>query len=195
MQRVIVGLGNPGTQYNNNRHNIGFMAVDAIAQKYSTGEFAEKFGILYAKTRIKDKDVVLIKPMTYMNNSGIPVAKFTAFFKIDPSKVIVIHDDMDLATGRVKFKHAGGHGGHNGLKSLDSHIGKNYYRLRLGIAHPGDSSKVNSHVLSDFNSDELGIIKQTISFVIDKIDAIMCLDTANVNNLAGQYYKNIIKEE
>jgi len=147
---LLVGLGNPGPTYANNRHNIGFMAVDEIARRHGVGPFRRRFNGLAADSVIHGRQVLLLKPMTYMNRSGESVAGAVRFYKLEPADVVVFHDDIDLAPGRLRVKTGGGHGGHNGLRSIDSHIGRDYRRVRLGIGHPGDKDRVHAYVLHDF---------------------------------------------
>jgi PTH1 family peptidyl-tRNA hydrolase len=151
---VMVGLGNPGSQYALNRHNIGFMALDVIADAYNFPSFSPKNKALVSEGRIANHKVLLIKPMTYMNLSGQAVAPLVSFYKIPLSQVYVIHDDLDVPFGKIKMKQGGGSGGHNGLSSLDSTMGKDYWRLRMGIGHPGHRDAVSSYVLSNFTSSE-----------------------------------------
>jgi PTH1 family peptidyl-tRNA hydrolase len=148
--KIIAGLGNPGAQYAGNRHNIGFMAVDALQRLPSFSPWARKFKAEISEGEIDGEKVLLMKPLTYMNLSGESVGEAMRFFKLAPADIIVIHDELDLLAGRVRIKTGGGHGGHNGLKSLDAHCGKEYRRLRLGIGHPGDKERVHGHVLGDF---------------------------------------------
>ena len=146
--RLIVGLGNPGEDYVHTRHNIGFMAVDALAQHYRCGPWKKKF-----KSLVTGTDFLLLKPQTYMNLSGEAVGEAMRFHKLAPSEVLVFHDDLDLPAGEVRIKQGGGAGGHNGLKSLDAHIGKDYGRVRLGIGRPVTEEKgevVTNYVLSPF---------------------------------------------
>jgi len=148
---LIVGLGNPGPKYSLTRHNVGFMIVDELisslqAIKLSSSSFN---GELY-----KSNANLLLKPLTFMNLSGESVIKVKNFYKIDINNIIVIHDDLDLPFGTVRFKKGGGHGGHNGLKSLDNHIGKEYIRIRIGIGKPEHKTEVASYVLSNFNEEE-----------------------------------------
>jgi PTH1 family peptidyl-tRNA hydrolase len=151
---LCVGLGNPGQQYLMTRHNIGFMVADTISDAYEFPTFRKKFQAEYSEKRFSDVSVGLIKPQTYMNLSGISVQSAMAFYKLKPEEILVIHDDLDLIPGQVKVKFGGGAGGHNGIKSIDQAIGNNYWRLRLGIGHPGDRNLVTNHVLSAFqNSD------------------------------------------
>lgn len=148
--KIIAGLGNPGAQYAGNRHNIGFMAVDALQRLPSFAPWSRKFKAEISEGEIGGEKVLLMKPLTYMNLSGESVGEAMRFFKLVPADVIAIHDELDLPAGRARIKTGGGHGGHNGLKSLDAHCGKDYRRLRLGIGHPGDKERVHGHVLGDF---------------------------------------------
>lgn len=147
---LIVGLGNPGREYSNNRHNIGFMAVEAIAQRHRFTPWRRRFQGQSAEGNIGSDRVLALMPFTFMNVSGQAVGEALRFFKLAPEQVIALHDDLDLPPGKVRVKQGGGHGGHNGLRSLDAHIGKNYWRVRLGIGHPGDKALVHDYVLHDF---------------------------------------------
>ncbi|WP_331776036.1 aminoacyl-tRNA hydrolase [Sulfurospirillum sp. 1612] len=156
---LIVGLGNPEVKYHNNRHNIGFMVIDKLLEglSYTTLNKPAFRGNLY-----KYHNLLLLKPQTYMNLSGESVHAVSDYF--NPEKIIVIHDDLDLRFGVLKFKYEGGNGGHNGLKSIDAHIGKSYYRVRVGIGKPKDKDKIISHVLSDFSTRE----KKYLDEIIDQ---------------------------
>jgi PTH1 family peptidyl-tRNA hydrolase len=147
---LIVGLGNPGAEYKNHRHNVGFMAVDAIARANGFSNWSRKFQGEVAEGRLGETRALLLKPLTYMNLSGQSVAAAANFYKLTEADVIVLHDELDLPPGRIKVKTGGGHGGHNGLKSIDAHLGQNYRRVRIGIGHPGHKDRVNPHVLGDF---------------------------------------------
>ncbi|MDI7860878.1 aminoacyl-tRNA hydrolase [Rhizobiaceae bacterium n13] len=147
---IIAGLGNPGGKYAGNRHNIGFMAVDAIQRRHSFSPWSKKFKAEVSEGEIAGEKVLLIKPQTYMNLSGDSVGEAMRFFKLAPKDIVAIYDELDLAPGKARIKVGGGHGGHNGIKSLDAHCGKDYRRLRLGIGHPGDKERVHGHVLGDF---------------------------------------------
>lgn len=147
---VCVGLGNPGQQYSMNRHNVGFMMMDAFAASYNFPDFKKKFqGELSERKSGKDS-VVLFKPLTFMNLSGSAVQALMAFYKLKPEQIIVFHDDLYLIPGQIKIKLGGGAGGHNGLKSIDQSIGNNYWRVRIGIGHPGAKHLVTNYVLSSF---------------------------------------------
>jgi PTH1 family peptidyl-tRNA hydrolase len=148
--KLLVGLGNPGSQYAGNRHNIGFLAVDAVHRGHSFGPWSKKFKALVCEGAIGDVKVLLIKPQTFMNLSGESVGEAMRFYKLAPADIIVFHDELDLPAGKVRVKTGGGHGGHNGLKSIDAHCGRDYMRVRLGIGHPGEKERVHGHVLGDF---------------------------------------------
>ncbi len=152
--RLIVGLGNPGSRYAMNRHNIGFMAVDAIAKRYGFGPFRAKFQGLLAEGTIDGTKLLALKPETYMNASGDCIGAAAHFYKIAPDEIAVIHDDIDLAEGKLKVKRGGGDGGHNGLRSIDAVIGPDYWRVRLGIGHPGMRELVEAYVLQNFLPEE-----------------------------------------
>ncbi|MBF0393022.1 MAG: aminoacyl-tRNA hydrolase [Alphaproteobacteria bacterium] len=148
--RLVVGLGNPGAGYAGNRHNIGFMAVDTLVRRHGFGPWRAKFQGRLADGVIAGGKVLALEPETYMNLSGQSVAAAMRFHKIAPEDVIVLHDELDLPPGRVRVKKGGGAGGHNGLKSIDAHIGREYWRVRLGIGHPGNKDLVSGYVLHDF---------------------------------------------
>ncbi len=148
---LIAGLGNPGAQYAFNRHNIGFMAVDAIADRFGIPSFKSKFSGQWSEARILNEKCAFLKPDTYMNKSGDSMAKAIRFYKIPLEQVIVFHDELDLAPGKIRIKVGGGAAGHNGLRSIDACLGnKNYKRVRMGIGHPGDKKLVHNYVLSNF---------------------------------------------
>lgn len=149
--RLIVGLGNPGARYARNRHNIGFLAVDAIHRAHpGFGPWRNRFQAEVSEGMLGGEKVLLVKPQTYMNESGRSVGEALRFYKSEPADVLVIYDELDLPPARFRMKTGGGHGGHNGLRSITAHIGDAYRRLRLGIGHPGDKSRVTAHVLGDF---------------------------------------------
>ena len=156
---LIVGLGNPGASYARHRHNVGFMVVDALAD---TASFSKKFHGEIATIKRGGEKLVLLKPQTFMNNSGQSVQAAMAFHKLAPEQIIVIHDELDLTLGKIRIKQGGGHGGHNGLRDIDEKIGKDYWRIRVGIAHPGDKEQVHNHVLSNFSKEEKPVINPVI---------------------------------
>lgn len=151
---LFVGLGNPGAGYAWNRHNVGFMVVDSIAQAYGFAPYRARFHGLLADGRIDGARVLALKPATFMNRSGIAVGEAARFYKLAPSRVVVIHDEVDLVPGKIRVKTGGSSAGHNGLKSIDGHFGNGYRRLRIGVGHPGDKRRVQSFVLRDFSAED-----------------------------------------
>ncbi len=171
---LLVGLGNPGPKYENNRHNIGFMAVDELVRRHSLfSPWKSRFQGVFSEGRIGSEKVLLLKPHTYMNNSGQAVGEAMRFYKLDPQDVIVIYDELDIQPGKLKVKTGGGHGGHNGLRSMDAHIGKEYTRIRLGIGHPGDKNKVANYVLGDFGKEDRKISDTLIDAVIQALPELI----------------------
>jgi PTH1 family peptidyl-tRNA hydrolase len=147
---ILVGLGNPGSKYEHNRHNVGFMAADAIARRHSFSPWTKKFRALIAEGNLAGEKVLLMKPQTFMNLSGESVGEAVRFYKLDSTDVTVLYDELDLVAGKVRVKLGGGAGGHNGIRSLDQHISNAYRRVRIGIGHPGVKEMVMPHVLGDF---------------------------------------------
>ena len=152
--KLFVGLGNPGAKYARNRHNIGFMAMDVIASNHGFAPWKSKFNGQVSEGRFGSDRAILLKPETFMNNSGQSVAAAMQFHKVDPEDVIVFHDELDLAPSKIRFKMGGGHAGHNGLRSIHAHIGADYGRIRMGVGHPGHKDRVSGYVLSDFAKAE-----------------------------------------
>lgn len=148
--KLFVGLGNPGSGYARNRHNIGFMAMDRIAEDHGFGPWKSKFQGELTEGRLGSDKVLLLKPGTFMNRSGQSVQAAMQFYKLEPADVVVFHDELDLAPGKCRVKQGGGHAGHNGLRSIHGHIGEAYGRVRLGIGHPGHKDAVAGYVLHDF---------------------------------------------
>ena len=162
---LIAGLGNPGQKYENNRHNIGFKAVDAIARDHGFSPWRQRFHGDVSEGRLGTQKVLLLKPMTYMNDSGIAVSEAANFFKLGPNEVYVIYDEIDLAPAKVRVKAGGGAAGHNGIRSIVSHYGKDFMRVRLGIGHPGDKNRVPGYVLKDFAKAEMPFVEALIAAV------------------------------
>jgi PTH1 family peptidyl-tRNA hydrolase len=153
--RLIVGLGNPGRSHARNRHNIGFMAAEAIARRYGFATFRSRFKGELAEGVIAGERRLLLLPQTFMNASGESVLAAMSFYKIMPGEIVVIHDELDLRPGKVRVKRGGGNAGHNGLRSIDAMIGADYWRIRLGIGHPGVKELVHPYVLQNFAADEV----------------------------------------
>lgn len=151
---LFAGLGNPGAKYANNRHNVGFMAADAIARRHSFSPWTKKFQAEIAEGRIGTEKVLLIKPQTFMNLSGQSVGEALRFYKLTPADVTVFYDEIELPGGKLRVKIGGGSAGHNGIRSLDQHIGKEYRRVRIGVGHPGAREMVHGHVLGDFSKSD-----------------------------------------
>ena len=179
---IIVGLGNPGSQYAHNRHNIGFMAVDAIHRRHSFGTWSKKFKAEISEGEVAGEKVLLMKPQTFMNLSGEAVGEAMRFYKLTPADIVVIHDELDLPAGKVRMKTGGGNGGHNGLKSIDAHCGKEYRRLRLGIGHPGDKDRVSGYVLGDFAKVDREWLEPLIDAVADNADLMALKDESKLMN-------------
>lgn len=152
--KVFVGLGNPGAKYKNNRHNIGFHAIDAIASKYDFPKWRSNFQSQIAQGFLSSEKVMLLKPQTYMNNSGQAVGAAMRYLKLSPQDIYVFHDELDLAPAKLKHKLGGGQAGHNGLRSIQQHIGAEFHRIRIGIGHPGSKDRVVGYVLGDFASTD-----------------------------------------
>lgn len=166
---LLVGLGNPGAEYARNRHNIGYMAAETIARRYHFGPWKKRFQGVTAEGNVGGDKVLALEPGTYMNLSGQSVVAALQFFKLKPENVVVIHDELDLPPGKIRVKKGGGHGGHNGLRSIDSHIGKDYWRVRLGIGHPGDKDLVSGYVLHDFAKADQSWIDPLLDAVADSL--------------------------
>lgn len=183
---LIVGLGNPGAEYAETRHNVGFAAADALWKKYDFSPFKAKFDGLIAEGKIDGERVFLLKPQTYMNLSGNSVVKAANFYKILPQNIVVIHDDMDLPVGKLKVKTGGGAGGHNGLKSIDAAITPEYHRIRIGVGHPhGSGDAVVNYVLGGFSKADREIVNEVIDLVVDTIDILLKDGMAAYSNKIG----------
>ncbi|HEV7346020.1 MAG TPA: aminoacyl-tRNA hydrolase [Devosia sp.] len=179
--KLLVGLGNPGGQYEGNRHNIGFMALDAIARAHGITQFRTKHGGLLAEGNIGGEKVILLKPQTFMNRSGDSVQQAAQFYKIAPADIIVFYDELDLAPGKVRVKVGGGNGGHNGLRSIDPQIGLDYKRVRLGIGHPGKQF-VTPHVLGDFAKADKAWLEPLLDAIGRHVDLLVAGDDSGLMN-------------
>lgn len=190
---LIVGLGNPGAQYANNRHNIGFQVVDEIQHTYKLPDFSSKFQGMVTTGQIGTQKVILLKPMTYMNLSGQSVGECMRFYKIAPENVIVIHDEIDLVPGKVKVKQGGSHAGHNGLKSLDQHIGDNYWRVRFGVGRPAASHMVSNYVLQDFAASEKPDVETLTHILVDEVPKLISGDTQGFMSEIARRFQGVTK--
>ncbi|MGO1118735.1 aminoacyl-tRNA hydrolase [Rhodovibrionaceae bacterium A322] len=170
---LLVGLGNPGPRYAKHRHNIGFMALDAIADRHGFQPWRKRFQGEVAEGKIAGQKVIALKPQTYMNESGRAVGEAARFYKIPLSDIVVFHDELDLAAGKVKLKTGGGAAGHNGLRSIDAHLGANFKRVRLGIGHPGDKSRVHGHVLGDFAKADQDWLERLMDALVFEAPALV----------------------
>lgn len=183
--RIIVGLGNPGAQYDQTRHNAGFQFVDELASKYQ-GRWSmdSKYHAEISTIMIGPRKVWLIKPMTFMNRSGQSVGAFANFYKIWPTEILVAHDELDIEPGNARFKKGGGHGGHNGLRDIIANLGNNkdFYRLRLGIGHPGSARDVSNFVLTKAPVEERVYLDRAIDCAIDNIPIAIAGDWAKAMN-------------
>ncbi len=179
---LLVGLGNPGPEHALNRHNVGFMALDTIAESYSFSDPKRKGNCLLREGQIDDEKVFAVKPLSFMNRSGLVVAEIAKFYKVPPEKIIVIHDDLDIPPGKVRVKQGGGAGGHNGLKSLDLHIGQNYWRLRIGIGHPGAKNLVSGYVLRNFPLEERDGLVNVLQSIAHEIPNLIKFDCETFMN-------------
>ncbi len=180
--KMIVGLGNPGAKYARNRHNIGFMAVDRIAGDHGFGPWKSKFQGQISEGRLGREKVLLLKPETFMNNSGQSVGEAMRFFKLEPGDITVLHDEIDLAPGKARAKQGGGHAGHNGLRSLHAHIGDGYNRVRLGVGHPGRKELVPGYVLRDFPKADEAWLDDLLRGVSDGAEFLADGDTGRFMN-------------
>lgn len=180
--RLFVGLGNPGGKYSRHRHNVGFMAVDRIAEDHGFAAFRGKFQGSVSEGRLGSVKVALLKPETFMNDSGRSVGEAVRFYKLDTSDVVVFHDEIDLAPGKLKTKAGGGHAGHNGLRSMHQHVGAEYERVRIGVGHPGHKDRVPGYVLHDFAKADEGWLDDLLRGISDGAPALAEGDTAAFSN-------------
>jgi peptidyl-tRNA hydrolase, PTH1 family len=180
--RLLVGLGNPGARYVGNRHNIGFMVVEAIARRHGIGPWRRRFQGVAAEGPLGGERVILLLPGTFMNDSGIAVAEAAHFYKIGMGDIVVFHDEIDLPPAKVRVKTGGGIAGHNGLRSISSHVGNDYRRVRIGVGHPGVKELVYNHVLSDFAKAERPWVEGVCDIIADNAGLIAKGDDASFQN-------------
>ena len=173
---LLVGLGNPNPNNSNNRHNVGFFVIDAINAKFNLSKQKPKFKGLLTTGKINEQKVFAIKPLTFMNSSGICIKELIEYFKIDVKNVFVFHDDMDIELGKVKVKFGGSNAGHNGIDSIDKNIGKNYSRIRIGIGRPKNNSTGADHVLDNFSNDEKQNVDEITKNIIDSLSTLISKD-------------------
>ena len=196
---LLAGLGNPGGKYRDNRHNVGFMAVDEIIHRHSFSAVRKRFHGDVSEGVITSEKVLALKPMTFMNKSGQAVAAAASFYKLPPERIVVLYDELDLAPGKVRVKRGGGAGGHNGIKDIDSHIGKDYWRIRIGIGHPGDKDRVLNYVLGDFGKADREWLFPVLEAISSEMPLMVGGDfekfMSRVAHLAGPAPKNNGKEE
>jgi peptidyl-tRNA hydrolase, PTH1 family len=172
--RLVVGLGNPGNKYEDTRHNAGFLVADKIAQDFNLSFNKTKFDTIFGRGFIEDVDVVLAKPMAFMNRSGPPLQKLAHYFRIPGEDMLVIHDDIDLAFGRLKIKEKGGHGGHNGIRSImDAFGGGDFARLRIGVGRSEAGENVTDHVLGRFSDDKSEMVARIIAVARDAVVTVL----------------------
>jgi peptidyl-tRNA hydrolase, PTH1 family len=188
---LLVGLGNPGAEYAGHRHNLGFRVIDAIAGAYGAPAFSKKFHSQFAECRVAGEKVLLLKPQTYMNRSGLSVGEAMRFYKLTPADVTVFYDELDLPTGKVRIKTGGGNGGHNGLKDIDAHIGPDYRRVRFGIGHPGHKDRVTGHVLSNFSKEEWAVAEPVIDELVKQLPLLLKGDDAGVMTRVALKYQEL----
>jgi len=182
--KLVIGLGNPGAQYRNTRHNAGFMVVDKIALDFNISVINTKFDLIYGRGYVKDSEILLAKPMAFMNRSGPPVQKLAHYYRIQCEDMLVIHDDIDLAYGRIKIKEKGGHGGHNGIRSLMEAFGTgDFIRLRIGVGRSENGNNVTGHVLSRFSAAQLKLLERIIAGAQDAVVTILSQGTKVGMNL------------
>ncbi len=172
--RLVVGLGNPGPKHQNQRHNIGFMAADEIVRRHGLSAPRSRFQGDVSEGEVAGEKVLVLKPMTFMNESGRSVGEAVRFYKLAVENVFVIYDELDLAAAKMRVKQGGGNAGHNGLRSIDAHLGDtNYWRVRLGIGHPGDKARVTSHVLGDFSKADRQWVERELAAVATELPALL----------------------
>ena len=184
--QVLVGLGNPGRQYEGHRHNVGFMALDLIAARYHAPKWKERANALVSECRIGGAKVVLVKPQSFMNRSGQPLRHVLDFWKLKADAVTVFYDELDLQPAKMRIKRGGGSGGHNGIKSLDAHIGQNYRRVRIGIGHPGHKDRVAGYVLHDFGREERARLDTLLASMADNLQRLLDGDETGFMSLSMQ---------
>ena len=192
---LLVGLGNPGASYARNRHNIGFMAADEIVRRHSFSTYRRKFEGQIAEGKLAAEKVIVVKPNTFMNESGRSVGAAVSFYKLTPENVIVFHDEIDLIAGKIRVKRGGDHAGHNGLRSIHYHIGEDYARVRFGVGHPGHKDRVAGHVLKDFAKSDQDWLGKVLDGAAENIELLIRGDDNEFMNRVALNVKPPTKNE
>ena len=191
--KIIVGLGNPGAEYAKTRHNVGFMLVDALAERLGEDTWRERYDALVLETRIGAEKVLLVKPITYMNESGRAVGPLMSWYKLEPEDLIVAHDDMDIPVGTVRIRKKGSAGGHNGIKSILAHLGDEHFaRVRIGIGRPLPGWTVIHHVLAPFPAEDVPKVREALDYLIP---AVECMVTEDVDMAMNRFNPRKKKKE
>ncbi|MBQ7478569.1 MAG: aminoacyl-tRNA hydrolase [Selenomonadaceae bacterium] len=191
--KIIAGLGNPGAEYAKTRHNVGFMLVDALAAKLGVDDWREKYDAMVLETRIGLEKVLLVKPLTYMNESGRAIGPLLSWYKLEAEDLVVVHDDMDIPVGTVRIRKKGSAGGHNGIKSLLAHVGDEHFaRVRIGIGRPLPGWTVIHHVLAPFPAEDVPKIKEAIDYLLP---AVECIVTEDVDMAMNKFNPRKKKKE
>ncbi len=191
--KIIAGLGNPGAEYAKTRHNVGFMLVDALAAKLGADDWREKYDAMVLETRIGLEKVLLVKPLTYMNESGRAIGPLLSWYKLEAEDLVVVHDDLDIPVGTIRIRKKGSAGGHNGIKSILSHVGDEHFaRVRIGIGRPSPGWTVIHHVLAPFPSEDVPKIREAIDYLLP---AVECIVTENVDMAMNKFNPHKKKKE
>ena len=188
--KLFVGLGNPGENYSKNRHNIGFMVIDAIVNRLGRSSWKKKFQGLATEVTLNRKKLIFLKPSTFMNLSGQSVSEASRFYKLQSSEICVFHDELDLPFLKIKTKIGGGHAGHNGLRSIQQHLGPDYFRVRIGVGHPGDKAKVASYVLNNFPKNNEAELQTLLDAVADGFPNLLEANKENFLNIVNGQNKS-----
>lgn len=185
---LIVGLGNPGSEYAQTRHNAGFWYIEQLAERYNIQlKNDNKYHAISGRGNIEGRDVRLLLPLTFMNRSGQSVVPFAKFYQIPTTQILIAHDELDMNPGIIRLKNGGGHGGHNGLKDIVPHLGADFLRLRIGIGHPGSKERVSSHVLSKAPNSEQSLIDHALSHALDQTRSLIQGDIAKAMNAVNAF--------
>ena len=194
--KIIAGLGNPGAEYAKTKHNVGFMLMDALAAHLNAASWREDFHSLVLEVRIGGEKVFLVKPLTYMNNSGEALGPMLSYYKLDTEDLVVVHDDMDIPAGTVRIRKKGGSGGHNGIKSIIAHVGsENFARVRIGIGRPPAGWSVINHVLAPFSAEDVPRIREAIDYLLPAMECIAQDGTDLAMNRYNPHKKKARKQE